>query len=118
MKDKYVSIGVAISMSLTLLLLAKLAFGKPAKEPLIVSDIRGSERCLPDDPAFPCPGRLITVYNPTKRWVKVIVTCGPELLLDLSNDVAPKHRVTFDLGASIPGGLSKGQCSIRKWAIR
>ena len=83
------------------------------RRPYISKDIKGFDRCTADDPV-PCPGRRITVKNPTTKHVVVVVECEQDSLLREKTIILPYRSVVFDLGRG-DRPLSKGDCYVLGW---
>ena len=64
------------------------------KTPHIVSEREGFDRCSETDHAC-CPGRLVTVQNPTKRPIDAYVECDG---IEEHAPIAPGSTIQFDLG--------------------
>jgi hypothetical protein len=95
----------------TALLLAALHL--PAGPPQIVSDLPGPDTCE-DTGDRPCPGRLLTIRNASKRPVFVGVRCrkDPRTDLDVRIPVRGKVRVLIGMDST----LRVGECVIfRMW---
>ena len=81
-------------------------------QPYIVKDVAGKNTCSENDPLGPCPGRMVTIENPLRKAVNVVLNCGADLDKP-AVDVPAGTRLTVDIETNMPGGMSS--CLIDSW---
>lgn len=95
---------------------AGVAEAKKKPAPYVTADTASADRCTPDDPKGPCPGRRLVVRNPTRWHVDVVVGCEGERLEE-EVSLPPRRSAVLDLGSG-NGALAKGQCGLVSWRRR
>lgn len=78
-------------------------------EPGILHDRPGFDRCVAPET---CPGRALTLSNPTKRARVVTVRCAQDPRTDVKVLLKGKRQVVVDLGTGRT--LRPGDCYVLK----
>jgi hypothetical protein len=94
-------------------LLLAAALHLPSGLPQIVSDLPGPDTCE-DTGDRPCPGRLLTIRNTSKRPIFVGVRCRKDPRTDIDVRIPGRGKVRVLIG--MDSTLRVGECVIfRLW---